>query len=123
MLALNLVKRLKHQFKFEVNVLLKSGGCLESEFEKHAHVFNIERDSSTKESLEALVDDLVIRGVSVAICNTVVTGDIVELLVRKNIRTISLIHELPELIKEYKMERNAELISKFANYVIFPPVM
>ncbi|WP_162199193.1 glycoside hydrolase family 99-like domain-containing protein [Methanoculleus sediminis] len=120
MLALNLVKRLKYQFKFDVYVLLKSGGCLESEFEKHAHIFNVEREYSTKKSLEALVDDLVIRGVSVAICNTVVTGDIVELLVRKNIRTISLIHELPELIKEYKMERNAELISKFADYVIFP---
>jgi glycosyltransferase involved in cell wall biosynthesis len=119
-LALNIVKVLKEKFNYEVHVILKSGGILESEFESYAKVYNIEKEYYNKEKLEGLIKTLYYRGVETAICNTVITGDIVEVLSKNNIKTISLIHELPKVIEQFKAESKAELISKYAEKVIFP---
>ena len=119
MLALNIIKLLTEQFHYDVHLILKSGGCLENEFKKYSTVYNLEKDYVNKEALEKLVDNLHKQGADVAICNTVVTGNLVKIFTKRNIKTISLIHELPELIKKYKMEKNAEIISQSADKVIF----
>lgn len=119
-LALNIVKLLTEQFHYDVHLILKSGGCLEKEFKKYSTLYNLERDYADKKAVEKLVDNLYRQGADIAICNTVVSGDLVKIFTKKNIKTISLIHELPELIKQFKMEKNAEFISQFADKVIFP---
>jgi len=120
MLALHIAKALTEQFHYEVHLLLKSGGVLEEEFRKYAVVYNLEREYPDPESIDKLFTSLHRKGVSIAICNTVVTGDIVEILAKKKIRTISLIHELPGIIRQFGQEENAKKIARFADQVIFP---
>lgn len=117
-LSLNIIKLLKEQFHYDVYVILKSGGPLENEFKKYAVVYNLEMDLTN--SLDELIQELYNKDVKIAICNTVVSGDIVRSFHTYGIKTISLIHELPGIIKKYKMEKNAEIIAKYADKIIFP---
>jgi len=123
MLALHIAKALQEQFHYEIHLLLKSGGVLEEEFRKYAFVYNLEREYPNHESINNLIQTLYSKGISIAICNTVVSGDIVELLVKNKIRTISLIHELPGVIRQFGQLENAEIIARFADQVIFPSEM
>lgn len=120
LLALHIVKTLSENFHFEVSLLLKSGGQLEDDFKNYSTVYNLERDYPTRLQVEKLIKKLFQNGVKIAICNTVVTGDIVEILSKNNIRTISLIHELPGIIQAYKQEENARKISTYADTIVFP---
>ena len=120
MLALYIAKVLKENFHYEVHMLVKSGGRLEEDFKKYSIVYNLERDYPDKDAVEKLVASLNKNNVSIAICNTVVTGDILEILVKNNFRTMSLVHELPGVIQQYKQEKNAQKISKFADTIVFP---
>ena len=120
MLAVHLAKVLKEHFHYEVHLLLKSGGRLEEEFKKYSTVYNLEKDYSNKQSLEKLIQSLRSENIDIAICNTVVTGDIVEILVKNHIKTLSLIHELPGVIKQFRQEENAKTAARYADKVIFP---
>jgi glycosyltransferase involved in cell wall biosynthesis/2-polyprenyl-3-methyl-5-hydroxy-6-metoxy-1,4-benzoquinol methylase len=120
LLSLNIIKHLKEQFHYEVILLLKSGGRLEGEFKKYATVYNIEQEYNNEKALITLIDHLRENGAAVSICNTVVSGDIAAKLTGRGIRVICLIHELPELIKAYRMESNAQDIALLADKVIFP---
>jgi len=119
-LSLNIIRFLSEHFGLEVHMILKSGGELEKKFEKYATVYNFDKDYRTKQSQEVLIKQLKSSGISHAICNTVVSGDVLELLSDAGMKTIALIHELPKLIKDYNMQGNANVITKKANHVIFP---
>ncbi|MGQ0452162.1 hypothetical protein ACT4UM_02515, partial [Bacillus sp. SS-TM] len=64
--------------------------------------------------------DLLSQDFTLAICSTVISGDIVALLARHNIKVVSLIHELPHLIQQYSAEGKAKNIAEFAYKVVFP---
>ena len=119
-LSLNIVKMLKDLFHYDIYLILKSGGSLESEFKKYSIVYNLEKDFASQNRLEDLILTLHNKGVDTAICNTVISGDLIELFHKHNIQSISLIHELPEVIKQYKMEKNAEIIAHHADKIVFP---
>ncbi len=120
LLSLNIIRVLHDLFKLDVHMILKSGGQLEEEFINYATVYNLERGYKSEKEKVALFKSLYASGAKNAICNTVVSGDILSLLNSVGIYTISLIHELPTLIKNYKMEGNVALIAKYANRVVFP---
>jgi glycosyltransferase involved in cell wall biosynthesis/SAM-dependent methyltransferase len=120
MLTLHLAKALNEQFHYEVHLLLKSGGRLEEDFRKYSVVYNLERDYSTPQSVDELIRSLSAKNITVAICNTVVSGDILEILSHHGIRTISLIHELPGVIRQFGQEENVKKISRCADKVVFP---
>src|SRR5690554_324760 len=101
-------------------MILKSGGNLEQEYSKYAKVYNLEKDFVSKSEKDNLFTNLKLQGYEKAITNTVVSGDIVDFLYKNSIEIISLIHEMPNFIKIYKMEKQAELISKYSSKVIFP---
>ncbi|MDI6896839.1 glycoside hydrolase family 99-like domain-containing protein [Methanocella conradii] len=123
LLALNTVRVLKEQFHYDVHVILKKGGRLESDFRKYAQVYNLETKYTNIQAVEKLIERLHRGGVSIAICNTVVTGDIVMILSKNGIKVISLVHEMPKLIHSYKMENNAALIPQYADKVVFPSTL
>jgi len=57
---------------------------------------------------------------SIAICNTVVTGDVLRLLVKFGITCISLIHEMEGIIRKSLWEKNLEYIVNSALKIIYP---
>lgn len=120
MIALNIVKTLKDLFHYEIFLILKSGGRLENEFERYSTIFNLEKDFTSHKAIEDLICTLNNKGTDIAICNTVVSGDLIELFNKYNIKTLSLIHELPGIIQQYKMEKNAKIVAHYADTIIFP---
>jgi len=120
LLSLNILKVLKLKFNYEVHFLLKSGGELEPEYAKYGLVYNLERDYEPLKEREKLVEYFYNIGIREAICNTVASGDLAELFYEKGIRTITLVHEMPDIIKKMRLEKNAKLLSKYSSRVIFP---
>jgi len=115
MLLLNIARTCARQFGLQVHVLLKEGGPLLPGYREVA---------STRllaELGEAGVERWVREaGLSIAICNTSVTGDLVPGLRRAGVRTVSLIHELPRLIEEYELQESIRSIGESADHVVFP---
>lgn len=117
LLSLNIVRELKNRFKFDVFVIMKEGGPLEDEFNTLTKSCNLQGYSS--EDKKTLFKSLKNEGFRTAIVNTVVSGDVLKMLVDEGINCISLIHELPDLIRRYKMEDSAKIISMYAEKVVF----
>lgn len=118
LLALNIVKNLRDYFSFEVVTILASGGELIPEFKKISKVYRFDL-LSNKERNE-LFADLHGYGFDLALCNTSVVGDIVESLKQNNIKCISLIHELPYVVKIAKLEQSFEKILNNSDLLVFP---
>ncbi|MFA0057787.1 glycoside hydrolase family 99-like domain-containing protein [Vibrio echinoideorum] len=120
LLSLNIIKTLHETFKLDVHLLLLKGGVLEKEFENYATVYYLDRNYKSHEEKISLITNLYNIGAERAICNTVVSGEVLRLLSELGIYTISLIHELPNLINEHGLLGHAELISEHADKIIFP---
>ena len=118
LLLLHIIEELKKRFKFDVYLILKSGGKLEEKYRENATIYNFS-DYTQKEKKE-LIKKLKLDGVKYAIANTVVTGDILGMLSDEGIKTISLIHELPDTIKKLGVEKNVKTILQKAERVFFP---
>ena len=122
LLSLHIVKRLALIFHYDVHFLLKSGGELEPEYAKYSTVYNLEREYRTAEQRGSLISRLFDMGIREAICNTVTSGDLAELFRKKGIRPVTLVHELPNIIKEKGLERHARLLAEYSDRVVFPAV-
>jgi glycosyltransferase involved in cell wall biosynthesis len=118
LIALNLVMTLKTHFKYDVCVLLKAGGPLESEFEKYSRVINIEQIDH--DSVQNIIKGLSDQGFSIALCNSIATGDLSEIFAGQGIKTVVLIHELPGIIRDYGLEENSFSVSRYADRIVFP---
>ena len=118
MLLLNLAQTMSSQFGVEVTVALKSSGPLVDAYREHARTVVLAESGESPESqLSALVER---EGITIAICNTSVTGDLVPALSDAGVQVVSLIHELPRLISEYGLEGHVASIARSASRVVFP---
>jgi glycosyltransferase involved in cell wall biosynthesis len=114
-LALNLVRELKHGCGAEVDVLLQGGGVLEVEFSKLANVHKPYEDGG---DIRALARKLHTQGIDLVIANTAVSGHVVGPLREAGMRVISLVHELPGVIRQYGLEQALRSIAKNADYIV-----
>lgn len=118
-LALNMTRSCVESFGYEVDLLVLGDGPLKSDFAKWSTVYDLAGIDPSGEEARAIIRSLRMRGVACAICNTTVSGSIVTLLKDEGFTVISLIHELPELIRQYGLEQNALLIAEKADQVVF----
>lgn len=93
-------KALKENFHYSVSIISIGTGILIHDFQKYAPVYCLEEDYPTEIKVESLIKKLLSQDNTIAICSTVISGDIVALLAKHNIKIISLIHELPHLIQQ-----------------------
>ncbi|RQS10046.1 glycosyltransferase [Burkholderia sp. Bp8998] len=122
-LALNLVKTLAVEFGVDVETVLLGEGPLKSEFERWGTVHDLAGVDPEGEAAQALIDKLVQRGFSAAICNTTVSGLFAGALSRAGVNCIALVHELQGMLAKYGLERHAAEISRHARAVVFPAEM
>ena len=101
-LALALTTTLAQSLGYEVEVLLCGEGPLTSDFAKVGRVHEFSAAAATLEARQRIASDLFNRGARLALCNTSVVGDTVELLKRAGFKVVSMIHELPGLISQYR---------------------
>lgn len=118
LLSLNIIKVLKHHFGYDIEIISKADGVLAEEFEKYGNVFTVANNS--RHNFEVYVNQLVNEDYQIAICNSVVSGDIAEVLSKQGMKVISLVHELPGIIKQYHAEGFAQSVVHYANKVVFP---
>ena len=121
LLALNLARTLSSRLHYNVEVILCGPGPLTTEFEASpGSMISGSRDCGRDDKLADHPSTLR-QGARIAICNTSVVGETVELLKLAGFSVVSLIHELPDLIRAYGLEASVERIAHHADHVVFPP--
>ena len=118
LLALYLARCLRLNYGYEVHLILCGEGPLRSRYAAEAIVHDWH--ALAADARQALIADLSGLGVGQAICNTSVVGEVVEALSQAGIRCLSLIHELPVLIRQQGLEDSIARIAAHADRVIFP---
>lgn len=117
LLTLNIMRTLRQDFGLAPTLILLEGGPLVESYQQFGEVIII-RDNVL--SIDEIIDDLLPHlPARTAICNTVVTGEIVPLLAARGFRVVSLIHELSQLITERRLESRAIAVAEHADTVIF----
>lgn len=112
------IGRLLKKIGYKVSFLLLGGGRLLADFKQIGQVFNAEEND--KASLEVYLNTLRKLGTVNAITSTVVSGSSIPLLKDYCYRVVSLIHELPGVIKQFNQKDNAVTIAKLSDKLVFP---
>lgn len=119
LLALNMARSFK-AMGFDVDMLVLGPGRLIERFAEIAMVHRIDLgDGQTSRTLR-LMTALRAAGAEVAIANTTVSGLLVPLLKRSGFQVVSLIHELPGVLRDYRLQAHARAIVEHADKVVFP---
>lgn len=116
-LALNLVRELRERMNVEVEVLLLGGGHLTAEFEAIAPVHKLYGE---QQDVAAIARDVHRRGFRTVIANTAVSGKIVGALHSAGLKVVSLVHELPGVIKDYGLQSAVREMSVHAEHIVVP---
>jgi glycosyltransferase involved in cell wall biosynthesis len=109
-------ERLKDQFGCEVAYLLLEGGPLTIDYRRQGetHV------CADPELIAPIARRLRKRGYAGAIVNTLASAEAVPPLKEAGFRVVSLVQELPGMIRARGLERAAETVAKQSNKVVFP---
>src|SRR5262249_19605677 len=111
LLALTLVRTLSERLGYDVEILLCGGGPLPAELERYGRVHDFYSPESTPPVRKAVINELYASGARIALCNTSVVGSTVELLSEAGFTVVSMVHELPGLIKQHGLESSISSIA------------
>lgn len=114
-LLLNIGRTLRSAFNIETEYLLMAGGEMEADYAGSAPLTVL----SMQRELPTALRNFREKGFSTAIVNTSACGRAVKLLAEMGIRTVSLVHELPRILREKRLEDEARLAISTADTVVF----
>lgn len=117
-LALNIARELAIDLGMQVDILLMGGGQLAPAFEEFGHVHALQ--GLDPEALRALLTELRHSGVELVIANTAVSGRLTEMVSGAGLRVVTLVHELPRLIRDYGLEPAVRDLVRHSDKVILP---
>lgn len=117
-LALNLCQLFASRFDMSVDCVLLGEGPLTPAFGKFAKVHDLSNEDPQGLKAQQLAAQLREQGVDIAICNTTVSGLFAATLASAGIKVVCLIHELPKLISDYRLEPHAKAIANCAHRVV-----
>lgn len=119
-LALYMAHHLAAGFAAEVEIVLLGDGDLGAEFAAAAPLHSLAGRDPEGPEARALAADLAARGFDLAFCNTTVSGSFADTLSAAGVRVVALVHELPGVIAQFKLERHARMLAQSAHAVVFP---
>ena len=119
-LALHMARHLAAGFAAEVEIVLLGDGDLGAEFAAAAPLHSLAGCDPEGPEARALAADLAARGFDLAFCNTTVSGLFAATLSAAGVRVVALVHELPGVIAQFKLERHARMLAQSAHAVVFP---
>ncbi len=114
MLLLNIATVMKKQLGQDVVVLLKQGGALVETYRKVAPTYVL-----SEQAAGWLLDFIDKGNFDYAVTNTAVTGDLVPQLKACGLKVSSLVHEMPELIADYKLEEHVKAVAGNSDFTVF----
>ncbi|WP_137819732.1 glycoside hydrolase family 99-like domain-containing protein [Pseudomonas sp. 2FG] len=116
-LILETAKQLKAN-GLRVVILALDGGKLLDDFAHVGRTLNAKEVGG--QAVQTFLANLRAEGCADAITSTVVSGRVLPQLKALGFRVLSLIHELPGVIREMQQEVNAEAIAQHADKIVFP---
>jgi glycosyltransferase involved in cell wall biosynthesis/GT2 family glycosyltransferase len=119
-LALNMARMYSSVFGLEVHLVVLGEGRLKPEFARWATVYDLSGCDPCGPEAERIARDLIGLGARHAIVNTTVSGLFAGTLKAAGFRVVSLVHELPGILKNYALENHARAIATYADRVVFP---
>jgi len=118
-IALALADTLRRRFRLHVEVLALSGaGELRAAFEASGPLHLL--DELDDASVDAVLSDLRQRGADRAIINSIASARVLPRLADHGIRTVALVHELPDLLQRMDLLGAADDVRRLADAVVFP---
>ncbi|MEO0008551.1 MAG: hypothetical protein RJA20_2747, partial [Bacteroidota bacterium] len=118
-LALELTRMLVRDLGIGVQVILLGDGELKGRFEAVTDVHCTDPQNPA-ESIRHILHDLRTHGYTRAIVNTTVSGWVLPAMKQQGMECVSLVHELPQLIREHGIENCGRDISDSADRIVFP---
>jgi glycosyltransferase involved in cell wall biosynthesis len=120
MIALHIVRALVQDFAADVRVLLGGPGQLEQAFRQAASTQRIDSGFADATAWHRIARRLRTEGFMFAWCNSLVSAQVIEPLRDAGLHVVSLIHELPDLIRSYGLLNAARAVAQQADAVVFP---
>ncbi|MDX8481263.1 glycoside hydrolase family 99-like domain-containing protein [Mesorhizobium sp. VK24D] len=105
---------------FDVDMIVLGDGPMLPRFAEAATVHRMDLAGEPRESVLAKLQSMRHAGAEVAIVNTTVSGLLVPVLKEAGFRTVSLIHELPGILRSYDLAGPASAIVANADKIVFP---
>ncbi|MDE2246286.1 MAG: glycoside hydrolase family 99-like domain-containing protein [Xanthomonadaceae bacterium] len=121
-LALHMARHLAAGLAAAVEIVLLGDGILGAEFAAAAPIRSLAGRDPEGPEARSLAADLAARGFDLAFCNTTVSGLFAGTLSAAGIRVVALVHELPGVIAQFKLERHARMLAQSAHAVVFAAV-
>lgn len=116
-LALNLLDALVHDVGVDVRVLLLGPGPLAPAFEALAPVQAV--DAGDAAAVQALAARLRADGYGAALVNSLASGGVVRALSGAGLRVVTLVHEMPGIIRAHRLEPAlADVMANSAHVVV-----
>ena len=106
---------LKRKFGIAVEFLLLGGGALEDDYRDVAPL----TIAASDEELASFVDDVSQRGFTQAIANTAATGRVFGFFEKVGIEVVSMIHELPGVLRANHFLDHARTALRSAKAIVF----
>lgn len=101
------------------DMIVLGEGPLLPRFAEVATVHRVDLAAGSKAAIVERLKALRGNGAEVALANTTVSGLLVPLLKEAGFRTVSLVHELPGILNDYKLQDHARAIAEHADKVVF----
>ncbi|MFN7570363.1 MAG: glycoside hydrolase family 99-like domain-containing protein [Betaproteobacteria bacterium] len=119
-LALHLAQVFAGSLGCKVDLVVFGDGVLKKDFAAYATVHDLAGIDPEGACARALADELFHSGARAALCNTTVSGVFLATLKRAGLRCVSLVHEMPFVMRTHGLARHAQLIAEHADDVVFP---
>lgn len=119
-LALNMARMYCEGFKLQVDVVLLGEGRLRDEFARWATVHDLAGAEPSGTAAQHLARRLYAGGARHAIANTTASGLFAKILKEAGFRVVSLIHELPGVIRGFGLLEHARAIAGNVDGMVFP---
>ena len=122
-LSMNFLRSLKHDYGYEVAAIAGGDGALADQYRELGTLEILDRNQVSTAEIEMAVASLKVRGFEAAIVNSCASGWIVPYLDKQGIRSVGLVHELPNIIRDMNLEPNLRAMNEFCDKVIFAATM
>lgn len=119
-LALNMARLFNQVFRLTVDVVLLGPGRLRKEFAQWANVHDLVDVDPLGPQARKLARTLSAGGAQYAIANTTVAGLFAKILKDSGFHVVSLIHELPGVIRGFGIIENAKALVASVDTIVFP---
>ena len=119
-LALGIVRTLTADFKFDVEIVLLGPGKLLNNFQALAPTHQLFNDGWSQNAAKTLAESLFQRGFRHAIVNSAASGEAGEALAQSGITCVTLIHEMPGIIRSHGLIGHCRAIADSSKCVVFP---